>query len=124
ARKEYRVRRLVERLIRPFRGTRGSRRHRDATQRRFLLGFLLGLVFVEAIRFETGTKGQMSGRVGPGDGGLLINVDRESRLGFSGAVQVSDEAAAELLKKSGIHRGRLSQTGKNDAVHRQAGGAD
>src|SRR5439155_8122409 len=64
ARKEYRVCRLVERQISALRGTRGSRRHRYAAQRRLLLGLLLCLVFVKAIRFETSTEGQMRGRVG------------------------------------------------------------
>src|SRR5262249_26065302 len=62
--KEDSVRRLVERPINAFRCARGSCRHCYAAQRRLLLGLLLCLVLVEAIRFETSTEGQMSGRVG------------------------------------------------------------
>src|SRR5262245_30810574 len=115
-RKKDCVRRLVERLISALRGTWGSGRYRYAAQRRLLLGLLFGLVLVEAIRFETGAKGQMSSCVGWGDIDL-IHIDGEGCLGFSGAVQVSDEVAAELLEKPGIYRGGPPQTGKNDAVH-------
>src|SRR5207245_11182239 len=57
---------------------------------------IFGAVFVEAVGAQRRAEGEAGGSLGRLYLRLVADIDRETRLGFAGAVEVGEEIAAEI----------------------------
>src|SRR5207248_8672921 len=80
----------------------GRSRDCERGERRLLLGFLLGAVFVEPVGAQRRTEGETGGDLGRPHRRAVAEIDRKGRRGLAGAVQMRREVAAEILQQAGI----------------------
>ena len=99
-------------------------RDRDRGQRGFLLGLLLGAVFVETVGAERRAVGQAGSSLGGLYRRAVAEVDRKGRLALAGRVQMRGKRAAEIFEQPRIDGLGLAETGEHDPRYRQAGRAD
>ena len=85
-----------ERAIGLCRLGRHRRHDGDRFQRGFSLGLLLGAVFVEAVGAQRRAEGEAGGSLGRFHLGLVADIDRKTRLGLTGAVELDEEIAAKI----------------------------